>query len=107
MEEENKYYTIILRHDTSTQWTINDPILALGEYGVEDDTHRIKRGDGVTPWSELLYETMGLDYLVTFANLKGSVDDNQDLKTALQGKVAISTFDDMNAKTVTALNITN
>lgn len=42
MEEENKYYTIILRHDTSTQWTINDPILALGEYGVEDDTHRIK-----------------------------------------------------------------
>ncbi len=107
MEEENKYYTIILRHDTSTQWTINDPILALGEYGVEDDTHRIKRGDGVTPWSELLYETMGLDYLVTFANLKGSVDDNQDLKTALQGKIAISTFDDMNAKTVTALNITN
>lgn len=107
MEEENKYYTIILRHDTSTQWTINDPILALGEYGVEDDTHRIKRGDGVTPWSELLYETMGLDYLVTFANLKGSIDDNQDLKTALQGKVAISTFDDMNAKTVTALNITN
>jgi hypothetical protein len=107
VEEENKYYTIILRHDTSTQWTINDPILALGEYGVEDDTHRIKRGDGVTPWSELLYETMGLDYLVTFANLKGSVDDNQDLKTALQGKVAISTFDDMNAKTVTALNITN
>lgn len=107
MEEENKYYTIILRHDTSTQWIINDPILALGEYGVEDDTHRIKRGDGVTPWSELLYETMGLDYLVTFANLKGSVDDNQDLKTALQGKVAISTFDDMNAKTVTALNITN
>lgn len=107
MEEENKYYTIILRHDTSTQWTINDPILALGEYGVEDDTHRIKRGDGVTPWSELLYETMGLDYLVTFTNLKGSVDDNQDLKTALQGKVAISTFDDMNAKTVTALNITN
>lgn len=107
MEEENKYYTIILRHDTSTQWTINDPILALGEYGVEDDTHRIKRGDGVTPWSDLLYETMGLDYLVTFANLKGSVDDNQDLKTALQGKVAISTFDDMNAKTVTALNITN
>lgn len=107
MEEENKYYTIILRHDTSTQWTINDPILALGEYGVEDDTHRIKRGDGVTPWSELLYETMGLDYLVTFANLKGSVDDNQDLKIALQGKVAISTFDDMNAKTVTALNITN
>jgi hypothetical protein len=107
VEEENKYYTIILRHDTSTQWTINDPILALGEYGVEDDTHRIKRGDGVTPWSELLYETMGLDYLVTFANLKGSVDDNQDLKTALQGKIAISTFDDMNAKTVTALNITN
>ena len=43
--EEEKFYTIILRHDESTKWMINNPILALGEYGVEDDTHRIKRGD--------------------------------------------------------------
>ena len=32
--EEEKFYTIILRHDESTKWMINDPILALGEYGV-------------------------------------------------------------------------
>ena len=40
MDEEKVYYTIILRHDTSTNWMMNNPILALSEYGVEDDTHR-------------------------------------------------------------------
>ena len=36
MEEDKVFYSIILRHDTSTQWMISNPILALGEYGVED-----------------------------------------------------------------------
>lgn len=59
----NLFCTIIPRHDISTEWTINDPILTLGEYGVEDDTHRIKRGDGVTKWTELPYETFGVESL--------------------------------------------
>ena len=62
MDEEK--YKIILRHDNSTNWTLNNPILVLGEYGVEDDTHRVKRGDGVTPWVELQYETFGIDISV-------------------------------------------
>lgn len=107
MEEKDKIYTIILRHDTSTQWAVNNPILALGEYGVEDDTHRLKRGDGTTAWNELLYETMGLDYLVSFENLKGSVNDNNDLKAALDNKINVNIFNDMNAKTVSAINIDN
>lgn len=107
MEEKDKIYTIILRHDTSTQWAVNNPILALGEYGVEDDTHRLKRGDGTTAWNDLLYETMGLDYLVSFENLKGSVNDNNDLKAALDNKINVNIFNDMNAKTVSAINIDN
>lgn len=78
MDEKN-YYTIILRHDTSTNWMLVDPILALGEYGVEDDTHRIKRGDGETAWSDLTYDHFGFEYAITFENLQGNVEDNAQL----------------------------
>ena len=87
MDEEKVYYTIILRHDTSTNWMINNPILALSEYGVEDDTHRVKRGDGQSNWADLPYEHFGLEYLVTFENLIGDVADNENLKTALDSKI--------------------
>ena len=90
--EEQKYYTIILRHDTSTQWEVNNPILKLGEYGVEDDTHRVKRGDGITAWSDLLYEEFGLKYLVTFENLKGDITDNSALTIALNERIPINIF---------------
>lgn len=56
--------TIIPRHDISSNWTLNDPVLTMGEYGVEDDTHRIKRGDGTSKWSELPYETFGIESIV-------------------------------------------
>ena len=68
MDENKQLYTIIIRHDTSTQWAVNNPILTLGEYAVEDDTHRVKRGDGETEWNDLPYEEFGLVYLVTYAN---------------------------------------
>ncbi len=50
---------------------------------------------------------MGLDYLVSFENLKGSVNDNNDLKAALDNKINVNIFNDMNAKTVSAINIDN
>ena len=58
---EEQFYTIVLRHDTSTLWLVNDPILSLGEYGVEDDTHKVKRGDGESKWSELTYEDLFIE----------------------------------------------
>lgn len=92
MDEEKVYYTIILRHDTSTNWMMNNPILALSEYGVEDDTHRVKRGDGQSNWADLPYEHFGLEYLVTFENLIGDVTDNENLKTALDSKINNNIF---------------
>ena len=92
MDEEKVYYTIILRHDTSTNWMMNNPILALSEYGVEDDTHRVKRGDGQSNWADLPYEHFGLEYLVTFENLLGEVEDNEALKEAFNGKVDKNIF---------------
>ncbi len=75
MEPEETLYKIILRHDLSTNWVINDPVLLLGEYGIEDDTHRVKRGDGVSKWSQLLYETFGVEDIVT-TKVQQNVTDN-------------------------------
>jgi hypothetical protein len=51
------YITIQLRRDTSTNWTNINPILALGEPGLETDTNLIKYGDGVTYWNNLIYSS--------------------------------------------------
>ena len=105
--EEQTFYSIILRHDTSTKWMVNNPILSLGEYGVEDDTHKVKRGDGESKWSELVYEDFGLTYIVTYSNLTGEVTDNEKLKNALESKVQKDTFIDVDNKVVSAINLTN
>jgi hypothetical protein len=46
---------IRLRRDTAANWTTQNPVLALGEPGVETDTQKIKIGDGRTAWSSLPY----------------------------------------------------
>jgi len=48
---------IQLRRDSSTDWTSNNPTLALGEPGVETDTLKLKVGDGATAWNSLDYST--------------------------------------------------
>lgn len=105
--EENQFYTIILRHDTSTQWMINNPVLALGEYGVEDDTHRVKRGDGQTKWEDLLYEHFGLESMVTFENLNGNIEDNKQLQEAFDSKVSKDMFSKTDNTIISAINITS
>lgn len=44
-----------LRRGTAAAWTAANPILALGELGVETDTRNFKVGDGVLAWSALTY----------------------------------------------------
>jgi hypothetical protein len=46
---------IMLRRDTAANWVANNPILALGEIGIEIDTNSIKIGNGVTVWGSLGY----------------------------------------------------
>ena len=46
---------ILLRRDTAANWTTNNPILALGEMGIETDTRKFKFGDGSTSWTSLAY----------------------------------------------------
>jgi hypothetical protein len=46
---------IQLRRDTAATWTSNNPVLALGEPGLETDTDKVKYGDGSTAWASLGY----------------------------------------------------
>lgn len=44
-----------IRRDTAANWTSANPVLKLGEPGLETDTRQVKYGDGVTAWNALGY----------------------------------------------------
>jgi hypothetical protein len=46
-------YRILLRRDTSTNWSSNNPVLSSGEPGFAIDTNILKIGDGSNPWNDL------------------------------------------------------
>lgn len=48
-----------IRRDTAANWTSVNPVLKLGEPGLETDTRRVKYGDGSTAWASLSYSAAG------------------------------------------------
>ena len=48
-------YRIVLRQDTASNWTQNNPTLLSGEFGFETDTYNLKLGNGVDPWTAVPY----------------------------------------------------
>ena len=44
---------IILRNDSTANWTAQDPVLMKGEIGFDMDLLIFKVGDGIKKWSEL------------------------------------------------------
>ena len=46
---------IQFRNDTAANWTSADPVLALGELGLESDTGFFKLGNGTDAWTVLAY----------------------------------------------------
>lgn len=50
---------IILRNDTAENWKSSNPVLKLGEMGIETDTNMFKFGDGTTAWNTLPYAGKG------------------------------------------------
>ena len=46
---------IQLRRDIAGVWTAANPVLLVGELGIETDTNRVKVGDGTTTWNALPY----------------------------------------------------
>jgi hypothetical protein len=49
---------IILRTDTTANWSSNNPTLAKGETGYDEDLKVFKVGDGVTAWNSLAYSNV-------------------------------------------------
>lgn len=45
---------------TAAEWTAQNPKLYLNEFGVEEDTHKFKIGDGVHLWNDLDYGIPGV-----------------------------------------------
>jgi hypothetical protein len=56
---------IKFRRDTAANWTEQNPTLALGEPGFEQDTNKLKIGDGETAWTVLDYASGGSDSLTS------------------------------------------
>lgn len=63
---------IKLRRGLAADWTSQNPILSLGEPGLESDTGLIKVGDGVKAWQQLSYF---LDTPATVALINSIVED--------------------------------
>lgn len=88
---------ILMRRDTSTNWTANNPVLGQGEWGYETDTKLYKIGDGTTAWSTLLYEpnltnditTVGkVATLKTIAGVAGSYT-NPNITVDSTGRITV------------------
>lgn len=47
---------ILLRRDTAANWAANNPILGLGETGLDTTSMRVKIGTGSTTWNLLPYQ---------------------------------------------------
>ena len=47
--------TLQIRSDQAADWLSRNPVLAEGEYGLENDTFLLKIGDGVRDWEHLPY----------------------------------------------------
>jgi len=80
--------TIQTRSGTATQWTAVNPILALGEQGIETDTRKVKYGDGVTAWNSLTYASYTLP-IATTSILGGVISDGNSIN--VDGTGVIST----------------
>ncbi len=80
-----RHALIRLRRDVAADWTSVDPVLALGEVGLETDTRKFKVGDGSTAWSGLSYWTTGGGG-GAWGTISGTLSDQTDLQTALDAK---------------------
>lgn len=65
---------IQFRRNSSVEWTSLNPVLAAGEPGYETDTGKVKVGDGVTAWNQLVYSTTGDSTAVTQEQLVDHVN---------------------------------
>lgn len=62
-------YRFVVKRDTAANFVAANTLLLQGEFGLEEDTGRMKMGDGVTPWNSLTtYQVPGPVNLTGLAN---------------------------------------
>jgi len=64
---------IQLRRDVANLWSVNNPVLAVGEVGLETDTLKAKFGNGASTWLSLDYAFPGAGVSVTSAELSAAI----------------------------------
>lgn len=61
------------RVNTAANWTAGNPVLQIGQIGIESDTRRFKVGNGSTAWNSLAYAVddffYGQNAVTTLASL--------------------------------------
>lgn len=89
-------YVIQFKRQTASAWTQKNPVLKIGEPGLETDTHRLKIGNGTTSWNSLPYQDTAVvddisETIVRVNNLEEDVLETantvEDINAALPGIV--------------------
>jgi len=91
---------ILIRRDTTENWTLVNPILGQGEFGIEifqDGNRKIKIGDGITSWMNLPYAYISAEEFaehITDPNAHGISglfgalnDENNQIKDNISGVI--------------------
>lgn len=87
MAENRVTVTLQLRNSTAETWTTRNPTLRVGEFGLENDTFRIKIGDGVRDWQHLPYLNK-LDESYFKYDTDGSLTFSDTFRTQIQNLIA-------------------
>lgn len=74
---------IQLRRGLAASWTSINPILALGEVGIETDTRKFKIGNGAAQWTGLSYAAVAWDDVSGKPAVLASGATQADARTAI------------------------
>ena len=70
-----------LRRDLAGSWTVANPILGIGELGIETDTGFIKIGNGTSAWVDLSYSGSPKSAITGIENVNNTSDANKPVST--------------------------
>ena len=90
------YIKILIRRDTTANWTATNPVLALGEIAADLTKHGLKVGDGTTAWNNLAWCTpeMVNDLISGGTDKVLTAEQGKKLKELVDEKADISTLND-------------
>lgn len=79
-----------LRRDLAGSWTVANPILGLGELGIESDTGFIKIGNGTSNWINLTYSGSPKSAVSGINNIDNTSDINKPVSTAQASAIQVA-----------------